>query len=259
MKIKQMIIIGIGVIFLILLFLNSVGTVGAGERGVLLYFGAVQDKVFNEGLYFKTPFVQNVQCLEVKIQKEQTKADAASKDLQIVTSTVALNFYLLPEKVNKIWQLIGKGYKERIIAPSIQETVKSITARYSAEELITQREIVKNEIRNSLKERLGTHHIIVTELSIVNFDFSPAFNRAIEDKQVAEQEALKASRILERVKIEAEQRIAEAQGKAQAIKVEAEALKENPQLVELRWVEKWDGKVPQYWGQASPFIGIDKK
>ncbi len=244
------------IMFVSLLFFSSFGTVGAGQRGILLQFGAVRDKVFNEGLYFKIPFVQKIIKIDVRIQKDEVKASAASKDLQVVTSEIALNYHLDPQRVNKIWQEVGSDYNSRIIAPSIQEAVKSVTAKFTAEELITKREEVKDQIKLNLTERLAERSIMVDEFNIIHFAFSPAFNQAIEEKVTAEQLKLKADRDLERIKIEADQKIAEARGKAEAIKIEAQALKQNAQIVELRWIEKWNGEVPEYWGQATPFIGL---
>lgn len=247
------------VIFLVGVFLfGAIGTVGAGERGILLQFGAVKDRVFGEGLYFKIPFVQQVVKLDVKIQKDEVPASASSKDLQIVTSKIAINYHLVPETVNQIWQEVGKDYNSRIIAPSIQEAVKSVTAKFTAEQLIIEREDVKNQIKSNLSERLIKNNIIVDEINITSFDFSDAFNAAIEAKVTAEQLKLKAERDLERIRIEAEQKVVEAEGKAKAIRTEAQALNSNPRVVDLRWIEKWDGKVPQYWGNASPFIGLDR-
>ena len=242
----------------LVIFFGSVGTIGAGERGVLLQFGAVKDKIFDEGLYFKIPFVQKVVTMDVKIQKDEVPASASSKDLQIVTSEIALNYHLDPNGVNKIWQEVGKNYNIRIIAPSIQEAVKSVTARFTAEELITKREEFKEQIKLNLFERLSSSSIVVDEFNIIDFSFSKAFNEAIEAKVTAEQLKLKADRDLKRIEIEAEQRIAEAGGKAKAILTEAQALRANPQVVELRWIEKWDGKTPLYWGEISPFIGINR-
>ena len=236
---------------------GSFGTIGAGERGILLQFGAVKDKVFDEGLYFKIPFVQNVVKIDVKIQKDEVPASAFSKDLQVVTSKIALNYHLDPDSVNKIWQEIGKNYNSRIIAPSIQEAVKSVTAKFTAEELITKREDVKDQIKANLTERLLVHDIIVDEFMIIDFFFSLAFNDAIEAKVTAQQLKLKAERDLERIKIEKQQIISAAEGKARAIQIEAQALKANPKVVDLRWIEKWDGKTPTYWGEVNPFFGIN--
>jgi len=247
----------ITIIVLIFLF-GAFGTIGAGERGVLLQFGAVQNKVFGEGLYFKIPFVQRVVKVDVKMQKDEVPSSAASKDLQIVTSRIALNYHLDPDSVNKIWQEVGTNYNTRIISPSIQEAVKATTAKFTAEELITKREQVKEEIKANLSERLLENNIIVDEFNIIDFDFSKAFNEAIEQKVTAEQLKLKAERDLERIIIEKQQQITQAEGKAQAITIEAQALRVNPAVTELRWIEKWDGKTPQYWGSASPFIGINR-
>lgn len=245
----------VGVIVLIV-FWGCWGTIGAGERGILLQFSAVTGNIKGEGLYFKLPFIQKVKVLDVKTQKEQTDAPSASKDLQQVSSKIALNFHLDPQKVGKIWQEVGEDYKERIIDPSIQEAVKASTALFTAEELITKREMVREEMKVLLKAKLEPRGIIVDELNIVDFDFSRIFNEAIEAKVTAEQQALAAKNKLEQVKFEAQQAIEAAQGKAKAIQIEGDALRSTPQVVELRWVEKWDGKVPSYWGNATPFIGI---
>lgn len=257
-QIKKTISLTVFTLLALVLIFNSFGIVGAGERGILLQFGAVQDRVFGEGLYFKIPIVQNVVKIDVKIQKDEVHSSAASKDLQIVTSKIALNYHLAPESVNRIWQEVGRDYNIRIIAPSIQEAVKAESAKFTAEELIIKREEVKEQIKANLTERLLERSIVVDEFNIIEFQFSQAFNEAIEAKVTAEQLKLKADRDLERIKIEAQQKIAESQGKAEAIRIEAQALRQNAQVVELRWIEKWDGKVPLYWGEASPFIGINR-
>ena len=257
-KIKKIVFSAIIGLLALMIIFGAFGTVGAGERGVLLQFGAVKDKVFGEGLYFKIPFVQNVVKMDVKTQKDEVPTSASSKDLQMVTSKIALNYHPAPDSVNKIWQEVGESYNTRIIAPSIQEAVKATIAKFTAEELITKREEVKEQIKENLTKRLLENFIVVDGFNIIDFSFSEAFNTAIEAKVTAEQLKLKAERDLERIRIEKEQMIAAAQGKAEAIKIEAQALMQNPKVVELRWIEKWDGKVPTYWGQASPFIGINR-
>ena len=216
-KVKKMFTTVVIVIVAFIVITASIGTVGAGERGVLLQFSAVQDKVYDEGLYFKIPFVQRVVIVDVKIKKDEVPASASSKDLQIVTSKIALNYHLDPANVNKVWQDVGRDYNSRIIAPTIQEAVKATTAKYTAEELITKREEVKDTIKDNLAERLSVHSILVDEFNIIDFSFSAAFNEAIEAKVTAEQLKLKAERDLERIKIEADQKVAEAEGKAKAI------------------------------------------
>lgn len=237
--------------------LGSVGTVGAGERGVITTLGAVSDRILGEGLYFKFPFIQSVIKTDIRIQKEQVEASASSKDLQVVHSFVALNYNIMPEKVAKLFQTVGTDYKARIIDPALQESVKAGTARYNAEELITKREEVRETIKGIISEKLKSYGIRVDEFNIINFNFSKEFNDAVEMKVTAEQNALAAKNKLEQVKFEAEQKVAEAEGKAKAIRLEAAAINSNPQIVQLRAIEKWNGEVPTYWGGgALPMINI---
>ncbi len=252
------------ILFLILiffLFLNPFVIIGAGERGVVLNFGAVSPTVLGEGLHFRVPIMQKIIKMDVKVQKAQTDAEAASKDLQETFSTIALNFHVLPEKVNRIYQKLGADFKQRIIDPAVQEVVKAVTAKYTAVEVITQREKVRSEIRELLKNRLLAYDIIVDDFSIVNFKFSSQFTQAIESKQTAEQLALKAQRDLERIKIEAEQKVAQAKAEAEALRLQKENV--TPQLVKLRQIEaslkaidKWDGHMPKVTSGTVPFIDV---
>jgi prohibitin 2 len=239
--------------------LNPFGTISAGERGVHLRFNAVTGKVFGEGLYFRFPMMESVQMMDIKIQKVQDTSAAASKDLQTVHSTVALNFHIDPARVANIYQDVGLQYIDRIIDPAMQEAIKGSTAKFTAEELITKREQVRDDIKTQLRARLKEHDILVDEFNIVNFEFSKVFNDAIEAKVTAEQQALAAKNKLEQIKFEADQRVAEAKGKAEAITVESNALRSNPQILELRALEKWNGVLPQVTGNGGiPFINLPK-
>ncbi len=244
------------IIFLLPLFFGLFGTVWAWERWVLLRFWAVQDKIFDEWLYFKIPYIDSVVIIDTKIQKEQTVSDSASKDLQIVNTVVALNFHIKPEKVAYIYQNVWVNFKERIIDPAIQESIKASTAKFTADQLITSREAVREEIKKLLKTKLEPLWIIVNDINIVNFNFSTSFNKAIEEKVTAEQEALAAKNKLERIKFEADQRIAEAKWKAEAMRVESEALKSNPEVLQLRALEKWNWILPQVTSWTIPFINV---
>jgi len=244
------------VAILLLFWLSPFGTIAAGERGVHLRFTAVTGRTFGPGLYFRIPLIESVQPMDIKIQKEEMKSDAASKDLQTVHIVVALNYHLDPEKAAKIYQEVGLQYKERIIDPAMQEAVKASTAKFTAEELITKRELVREDIKTQLRARLQERDLIVDEFNIVNFDFSRVFNEAIEAKVTAEQQALAAKNKLEQIKFEAEQRVAEARGKAEAITIESNALRSNPQILELRALEKWNGILPQVTSGAVPFINL---
>lgn len=252
---------GLLVLWIVVRLLNPFVIVGAGERGVVLNFGAVQKSVLGEGLHFRIPIVQKIVMVDVRIQKSQTDAESVSKDLQDTKSTIAVNYHASPDKVNNIYQNIGTSFKERIIDPAVQEVVKAITARYTAVELITQREKVRNEIKDLLKQRLSSYDIIVDDFSIVNFRFSQQFEAAIEAKQTAEQLALKAQRDLDRIKIEAEQKVASAKAEAESLRLQKENV--TPQLIQLRKIEasikaieKWDGHMPKVTTGAVPFLDL---
>lgn len=248
-----------GAVVVIILLFGSFRVMGAGERGVRITLGQVSDQVLEEGIHLKVPLIQKIKQLDVKVQKEEVDATAASKDLQDVTTKVALNYHLEPDRVNKLWQSIGEDYKVRVIDPAIQEAVKAATARYTAEELITKRPLVKEDIKKLLFERLQKEFITVDDVSIVNFEFSKSFSQAIEAKVTAEQEALQAKNKLEQVKFEAEQRVTQARAEAEAIRIQAAALQVSSQLVELEAVKKWNGQLPQYMlGNTVPFLNLNK-
>ena len=252
----------IGASLVVLLFLHPWIQVGAGERGIVLNFGAVQKDALGEGLHFRIPIMQRVVIMDVKVQKSLTNAAASSSDLQEVSSEVALNYHIVPDKANLVYQSIGIYFKERIIDPAVQEVVKAVTARYTAEELITKRPAVSEAMRANLAERLLAHNMAVDAFSIVGFSFSKIFMEAIESKQTAEQLALKSKRDLDRIKIEAEQRITTAKAEAESLRLQRANI--STDLIELRKIEanlkaieKWNGILPQVTGGgAIPFIGV---
>ncbi|KKK92710.1 hypothetical protein LCGC14_2700200, partial [marine sediment metagenome] len=231
---------------ILILLMMSVYSVPAGHRGVVLTFGKVAEEVSDEGLHFKIPIMQRVKKIEVRIQKIEADADSASRDLQDVKTTVALNYHVIPDEANTLFQEIGLSYRERIINPMIQESVKAVTAKFTAEELVTRRTEVRSGIQEFLRARLLESNIIVDDLNIVNFQFSAEFDKAIEAKVTAEQLKLKAETDLERIKIEAEQTIASAQAEATSLQLQKAAI--TPDLIELRKIEveqlaieKWNG------------------
>jgi len=240
---------------LIILF-GSWYTVSAGQRAILLTFGKPSEITMLEGLHFKIPFIQHAIKMDIKTQKYEADVSAASADLQIVSTKIAVNYHLASDSVPEIYQKIGLDYESKIIQPAVQEVVKASTAQFTAEELITKRELIKEKIDEALKQRLTIKGIIMETTSITNFDFSSEFNQAIESKVTAEQFAFKATRDLERIKIEAEQRVAEASGKADAISIESRALRENKDILQLRFIEKWDGKMPLVVGDTNPLLSI---
>ena len=258
-SVRMALIIGVSLLFF--LILKPWVQIGAGERGIVLHFGAVQPVVLGEGLHFRIPMMMQVVRMDVKVQKATTDATASSSNLQEVSSTVAINYHIIPDKANIVYQSIGIEFKERIIDPAVQEVVKAVSARYSAEDLITKRSAVSDAMKSTLTERLLAHNIAVDALSIVGFSFSKIYMDAIESKQTAEQLAMKAQRDLERIKIEGEQKITSAKAEAEALRLQRENI--SPDLIELRKIEanleaikKWNGILPSVTGESVPFIGV---
>ncbi|MEM1135287.1 MAG: prohibitin family protein [Bacteroidota bacterium] len=251
--------IGAGVLAVFLVF-STFYIVNPGNVGVITKFGAVQDEILAEGIHLVNPVATKVVPINVRVQKIDADATASSKDLQNVTSKVALNFYLSKEKANTIFQELGLDYRITIIEPAIQESIKSATAAYTAEELITKRPDVKQDVFESIKDRLERNNIIVTDFSIIDFNFTEEFNKAIEKKQIAEQLALTAKNDLNRIQTEAEQALAKAEGEANSklaiAKAQAESQKllqasVNDDILQLQAIEKWDGSMPMVMGEGN--------
>ncbi len=267
---KEKVLLAIGILAVIAVLVGlrfSYVIVKPGTVGVKMVFGEVQQDVLEEGLHLIMPIMTRVILINIRIQKIEAEASASSKDLQVVTSRVALNFNLSAKKAHEIYQKIGLGYQETVIQPAIQESVKSTTSKFTAEELITRRTDVKNKVYDEILKRLEIYNIKVREFSIIDFNFSREFNNAIESKQVAEQAALRAKNDLQRIKTEAEQVRAKAEGEAQAKleiaraeaesqRLQRETLTEN--LIQLRAIEKWNGVLPTMMtGEgSSAFIDV---
>jgi prohibitin 2 len=261
--------VGMGIVavavLLVLLLMNPFVKIDAGERGVLLNFGAVQGDVLGEGLHFRIPIMQRIVKMDVKIQKSETRAEAASKDLQDIKSVIALNYHIVPDKANWVYQNIGIAFKERVIDPTVQEAVKAVTAKYTAVQLIGEREAVSTAIKDALSEKLADYNLFVDGFSVIDFSFSKKFTDAIEAKQEAEQLALKAQRDLDRIKIEAEQKVAQAKAEAESLRLQKQQI--TVELIELRKIEalreaiaKWNGTVPNVLlsgGGATPLFNLD--
>jgi prohibitin 2 len=261
--------VGMGIVavavLLVLLLMNPFVKIDAGERGVLLNFGAVQGDVLGEGLHLRIPIMQKVVKMDVKIQKSETRAEAASKDLQDIKSLIALNYHIIPDKANWVYQNIGVAFKERVVDPTVQEAVKAVTAKYTAVQLIGEREAVSTAIKEALSQKLADYNLFVDGFSVIDFSFSKKFTDAIEAKQEAEQLALKAQRDLDRIKIEAEQKVAQAKAEAESLRLQKQQI--TMELIELRKIEalreaiaKWNGTVPNVLlsgGGATPLFSVD--
>lgn len=256
----------IGVIAIILC-ISSFKIVPAGSTGVLLTLGKVSQRSFSEGFHLKIPFIQDVEILSNKIQVYETPASAVSKDMQTVNSTIAVNYRLNAASSPDIYKNVGTEYKSVLITPAVQECLKSVTAKYTAEELITDRAAVGDEIKESLDERLNSYGIYIEKFNIVNFEFSEEFNNAIEAKQVAEQNLIKTKTEQEQAIVvanaEAEKKVISANAEAEAILAEAKAQADANDLINksvtenvlaYEQIEKWDGVLPKVTGSDGGFL-----
>lgn len=251
---------------LIVLF-SSAATVPAGHTGVIVTLGKVSETTLSEGFHLKVPFVQDVVSLSNQIQVYEVDAPAVSKDLQSVSSTIAVNYRLQSVRSAEIYRNIGGDYQAVILTPAVQESVKSVTAQYTAEQLITERSTVGEQIKEQLSTKVGEYGLQIEKYNIVNFDFSAEFNQAIEQKQVAEQNLLKTKTEQEQAIVvanaEAQKKVITAKAEAEAILAQAQAQADandllNASLTELvlqnQMLEKWDGKLPTVTGGDSSLL-----
>ena len=225
--------------------------VNAGERGVLMQFGKVQEQVLGEGLHVILPTVYSVKKLSVRVQKQESSAEASSKDLQDVFTDVALNWHIIPDEANAIFQQIGdeREVVARIIDPAVEEVLKAVMAKYTAEEIITKRGEVKAAVDEFLTLRLLTYHIGVDDISLVHVHFSQRFSDAVEAKQIAEQEAKRGEFLALKAVKEAEAKVNLAKGEAEVQRLLRDNL--TPELLERQAIEKWDGKLPLIVGEGG--------
>ena len=233
-----------------------------GEVAIKTRLGAIVDS-YSEGLHFKLPFLESITKFSIQIQRANIKTQAFSKDLQTMNANLVVNHRIQKETAVSIYRNLGPSYVENIVDPAVQEVFKAIAARYSAERVISERNALVQELNLEVKERLTKKEIIVTDISVVDLDFTEQFLRAVEDKQVADQQAQMAGKLVEKAKRDAEQQIAKSRGEAEALRMQREQV--TPQLIELRKVdaqlkaiEKWNGVLPGYVGAGVPFISIEK-
>ncbi|HIK55886.1 MAG TPA: prohibitin family protein [Synechococcales cyanobacterium M55_K2018_004] len=250
---------GVG-LFLLATMLKPFTIIGAGERGVVMSFGKVQDQELGEGIHPILPIVTSVRRLNVRVQKTDVQAQASSSDLQEVTTNVAINWHIDPERASEVFQRVGDldTVVSSIISPAVSEVVKAATARRPVQAILQQRVDLKNEIDDALAKRLEPYGVIVDDVSLVDFGFSAEFKAAIEAKQVAEQEAQQAAFRAKQAEQEAQAEINRARGQAEAQRLLRQTL--TREILQQRAIEKWNGQFPVVMtgeGGALPFINID--
>ncbi len=256
---KRLVIIGVILVLAIILITNSLTVVEPGHTGVLVTLGKVSDNVLQEGIHLKLPFVQQCVKIDNRIVKLEVETEAFSKDLQSVMTTLAINYRVDTKMSYSIYKNIGPNYESVLVTPAVNEVLKAITSAYTAEQSVTNRALISDGLVEGLNEKLNEIGLYVTDVNIINFDFSEAFITAIEEKQVAQQQLLKAE-------TEKQTKITNAEAEAEAIKIKAEAEAEanrtiseslDDAIIKYNTIEKWDGVLPKVTSSGESIISLD--
>jgi len=245
-------------IFLGITGISSTTIVGPGQRGAKVLLGKVQPTVLDEGIHVKWPFVESVQKMNVRTQKVTDSTETYTKDVQQAMITYTVNYNVVPNEANSLYQKVGKNYEDVIIDPAVFGALKDVIGKWDATDLVGNRDKARLEIKDNLNEKLRENHIEVTNFELENVRYSPDFTKAIEDKVTEAEKAKKAENKTKRIEEEAKQQVIAAKGEAEAMQIKADALSRNPGLTKWEAVQRWDGKLPQYMGGNGPipFIGV---
>lgn len=254
-------VIGGALFFVVVFIAESFTIVSPGHVGVQVTLGEVNPNSLTEGVHFVNP-ISSVRNVDVRLQRAELKgASAGTKDLQQVHTDIVVNFRLSGNKVPHIYKEYGLDVDSKVLGPAINESFKAVTAKYNSEELITKRDEVSQAITTHISAKVAPFDITVSNVNLVNFGFSPEYQKAIEAKVIATQAKLKAEQDLQRIEVEAKSRIAQAEGEAKAIAIQAQAIQTNggAQYVQLQAIEKWNGQLPTTMlGNSTPFINVGK-
>ena len=241
-------------VIVILLIFSSFTVIDAGHTGVVVRLGKVSDNVLNEGFHFKLPIITNIVKIDNRVLKTEVESNSASKDLQSISSKVSVNYRVNTNSSAKIYKNVGNNFNNVIVNPAIQECMKSVTAKYTAEELITKRAIVSSEMEKEISQKINPYGLNIEVFNIIDFDFSEEFSKAIEAKQTAQQQALKAEQDLARIKVEAAQTVEKAKAESEAYQLKNQQLTDK--VIMMEFVEKWNGQLPTVTSGASPLFDI---
>ncbi|KAG4088480.1 band 7 family-domain-containing protein [Neocallimastix lanati (nom. inval.)] len=257
-KFTKKIIIGficfIITVVVILLIFSSFTVIDAGHTGVVVRLGKVSDNVLNEGFHFKLPIITNIVKIDNRVIKTEVESNSASKDLQSISSKVSVNYRVNTNSSAKIYKNVGNNFETVIVNPAIQECMKSVAAKYTAEELITKRAIVSSEMEKEISQKINPYGLNIEVFNIINFEFSKEFSKAIEAKQTAQQQALKAEQDLARIKVEASQTVEKAKAESEAYQLKNQQLTDK--VIMMEFVEKWDGKLPAVTSGGSALFDM---
>lgn len=248
----RLILIGV-----VVLGLSACGQVNPGERAVFVKWGEIYDQCYKEGFYFYNPIASDMHEIDVKVQKHEIKTTGASSDLQDVHMVMIVNFTIDGDKCHLLYKTVGKDFIERVLDPAGTEVAKATVAMFPVEKIIKERPRVRESIIAGLRARLDQYHIQVQDISLTNIDFSKEFARAIESKQIEEQNVQKAEYLRQQAVKEAERQVAHAQGQAQANALVRQSL--TAELIQFEALKKWDGHLPQVTSGAVPFLNLSPR
>ena len=241
-------------------FFNPIAIVGVGERGVKVTLGKVSPTSYMEGFHLVMPFISTIKNMNVKTQKNYVETSVYTKDIQQAKITYVLNYNLQPENAHRMYREVGMNYLDTVVTPVVEGTIKDIIGKWNAQDLIANREKATQEILVKLQSHLSEKYINVTDFQMTAIAYSSVFEKAIESKVTAEQEALRAKNKTVQIQEEAKQKLISAEAEAKSMSIRAHALTQNKALVEYEAVQKWDGKLPEYMmGGAMPFINLASK
>lgn len=232
---KKLFIFTILGIFVLVTIVSSFQTIKSGEVGLRVRFGKIIDSNLNEGFNFKIPYIESIVKVNIKVQKAEVSTSSASKDLQDINTNIAVNYRVESDKASQLYRTVGNNYEQTILLPAIQESIKSVISRYTAEETITSRPEVSHECMEELQAKVEKYGIVIDNFNIINLTFSEEYSRAIEEKQVAEQKLATA-------KLEAEAKIVEAEATKKANELLKQTLTD--ELIAKEFIAKWNGQLP---------------
>lgn len=246
---KNIIIFAVVILFAIITFFGSFKTVKSGEVGLRIRFGKIVNSTLSEGINFKIPYIEKIAKVNIKIQKSEIETESSTKDLQPIKTKLAINYKVDNKKAPELYRTVGNSYNETILIPAIQESLKAVMSKYTAEETVTIRNKVSDDCLKEIQSKMKKYGIIIEEFNIIDINFSEEYSKAIEEKQVAEQRVLTAKQELEKEKIEAEKKITKAKGESDANALLQKTLTE--EVLKEKMIEKWNGELPKVSGSNN--------
>lgn len=251
--------IGFGAIFFIAMLIGGFYSIDPGHRGVLVTLGKVEQKSYVNGVGFKWPFISSMVEMDVRTKKMSEKTSSYTSDVQTAEMEYTFTYDLNPENVHILYETVGQDYEAKKIIPILNDVLKDVIGKWQAQDLVSNRDKARMDIVAGLQARLDSRFFQNISFQFINVDYSDNFEKAIENKVIAEQRAQEAVNNTKRIKEEADQKVITAKAEAEAMQIKSEALAKNKGLTEYEAVLKWDGKLPQYMlGNSVPMINLGK-